>query len=287
MDFRTIVILALQVSIISTVFGFGLKATPDDLLYVVRRPRLLMRSLVAMFVCMPLVALTLLRIFDFPHAVNVTLVALSISPVPPILPRKQVRSGGSSSFGLGLMAVLSTVAIGIVPAALGGLAWLSGRTLALPPGEIAALMLKATLAPLFAGVALRRFAPAIANRVEPVTLLAAKWLMPVAIVVVLAGAALPMWEIVGSGTLLAMTIFTLSGIAIGHVLGGPEREHSTVLALSTSCRHPALALAILATNFPDQRSAPLILLYLLVSGIVGFPYVMWQRHQATRAAHAV
>ena len=67
MDLQQIVVLVLQISIIAMVFGFGLKATPDDLLYLWRRPGLLLRSLVAMLVVMPIVAVFLVWTFDFPR----------------------------------------------------------------------------------------------------------------------------------------------------------------------------------------------------------------------------
>ena len=48
MDLKHIVVLALQVSIFCTVFGFGLKTTTDDLMYLIRRPGLLLRSLLGL-----------------------------------------------------------------------------------------------------------------------------------------------------------------------------------------------------------------------------------------------
>jgi len=56
MDAKQLVMFALRVSILCTVFGFGLKATKGDLLFLVRRPGLLGRSLLAVFVIMPAVA---------------------------------------------------------------------------------------------------------------------------------------------------------------------------------------------------------------------------------------
>jgi BASS family bile acid:Na+ symporter len=286
MDFKAFVDLALQISIISAVFGFGLKARPADLLYVVRRPRLLLRSVVAMFVCMPLIAVALARMFDFPQTVDVTLVALSISPVPPVLPRKNSRAGGSASFGIGLMTLLSIGAIALVPAALSALAWLVGRRLEFAPAAIAGLMMKATLAPLAAGVILRVLAPAMATRIEPIVVIAANSLMPLAVVLLIAGAAPSMWALIGTGSVLATVVFTLAGLAIGHGVGGPEPNHATVLALATACRHPALALAIAGTNFPEQQFGPVMLMYLLVSGVAGLSYAAWQR-APSRAAHAI
>ena len=109
-------------------------------------------------------------------------------------------------------------------------------------------------------------------------------LLPVAVVVLFASAATSIWALVGDGTVLSMVILTLAGLTIGHVLGGPHPEQSVVLALSTACRHPALALTIATTNFPDRQFGAIILTYLIVSAIVCVPYLKW--HQRRRHAAA-
>jgi BASS family bile acid:Na+ symporter len=52
-----------------------------------------------------------------------------------------------------------------------------------------------------------------------------------------------------------------------------------VLALSTACRHPMIALSIASTNFPDQRFGASILLYIIINVLVGAVYVAWHRRQ--------
>jgi BASS family bile acid:Na+ symporter len=279
MDLRQFTLLALQVSIVSTVFGFGLKTTYEDFLYLARRPGLLVRALLAVFVIMPVVAVALVRMFDFPAMVEIVLVALAISPVPPLLPQRETNAGGQISFGLGLMAILGLVSIVAVPVTVEILQRYVGRPLAMAPGAVAAIVLKAALAPLAAGMAVRAILPTMAERLEAVVTLASKVLLPVAIVALLLATFSAIWSFVGPGTILAMVIFIAAGLAIGHVLGGPDRDHAVVLALSTACRHPAIALAIAATNFPDQRFGPLILLYLIVNVVMSIPYIWWQKRQ--------
>jgi BASS family bile acid:Na+ symporter len=280
MDVKQLAMLALQISIMATVFGFGLKATTADLLYLVHRPGLLARSLLAMFVIMPVVALALVWAFDFPPAVNIVLVALAISPVPPLLPMKETKAGGNLSFGLGLMAILAIVSIVAVPAILAVLGRIVGRPLGMAPGAIAGVMIKAILIPLAIGLIVRAVSPGIADRLAKVVMLVVKVLLPVAVVAVLAGALAAIYALIGAGTVLALVIFTLVGLAVGHMLGGPDPDHSSVLALSTACRHPAIAFAVATTNFPEQHFGALILLYLIVSALVGIPYLTWQRRQA-------
>ena len=217
-------------------------------------------------------------LFDFPPSVKIVLVALALSPVPPLLPRKETGRGGHT-YALGLMTVLSLVSILAVPLGLAFLQWVFGQKLGMPPGTIAGVVLKGTILPLFAGMAVRGFLPAFAARIEkPITLIA-RVLLPAAALLLFAAAVSSIWALAGDGTLLAMVALTILGLAIGHVLGGPDPDHAVVLALSTACRHPALALTIATTNFPDRQFGAIILLYLIVNGIAGLPYVKWQRQR--------
>jgi BASS family bile acid:Na+ symporter len=283
MDLGQITLLALQVSILSTVFGFGLNTTYGDLQYVARRPGLLARALLAVFVIMPVVAVALVRMFNFSATVEIVLVALAISPVPPLLPERETKAGGDASFGLGLMAILALVSIVAVPVAVEILERYFGRPLAMAPGAVAAIVLKAALVPLAAGMAVRAILPTVAERLEAVVALVGKVLLPLAIVALLVSTFSAIWAFVGPSTILAIVIFIAAGLGIGHVLGGPDSDHAVVLALSTACRHPAIALAIAATNFPDQRFGPLILLYLIVNIVMGIPYITWQKRQVAAA----
>ena len=284
MALQHLVMLAIQVSILCTVFGFGLKATREDLLYLLRRPSLVGRSLLAVFVVLPIVAVLLVLTFDFPQSVKIVLVALALSPVPPLLPRKETGAGGQSSYALGLMAILSIVSIVAVPLGLEFLQRAFGRELGMPPGTIASVVVKGTILPLLAGMAVRAFLPGVASRIQRPVELIARLLLPAAVVVLFAGAATSVWALVGDGTVASMVILTLAGLAIGHVLGGPHPEQSVVLALSTACRHPALALTIATTNFPDRQFGAIILLYLIVNGIVCVPYLKWHQRRHVAAA---
>ncbi len=98
---------------------------------------------------------------------------------------------------------------------------------------------------------------------------AGKVLMPVAAVVLLIGVAPDVWRLIGDGTLLAISVFVVTGFAVGHLLGGPEPEHAAVLAFSAACRHPGTALAVAAANYPDENLRAAVLIYLAVNVVVG------------------
>jgi bile acid:Na+ symporter, BASS family len=270
--------LALQASIVMTVFSFGLRTVLDDVLYVVRRPWLLTRSLVAMFVIMPIVAVAFAMFFELRPSVEIALVALAISPIPPLLPGREQKAGGHGSYALGLMMIAAVLSIGIVPAEVNLLGRYSMKPFAMSPGAIAGMALKAAVLPLVAGMLLRALLPAVAARMtRPVEIIATVVLVA-SVLVLLAGTFTAVLALVGNGTIVAMAAFVLTGLAVGHVLGGPRAGDRLVLALSTASRHPAIALAIAKANFPDEpHLAATIVLYLLVSLLIGIPYQVWQK----------
>ena len=270
--------LVLKASILLTVFTLGLKTSIEDVLSLLRRPSLLLRSLLAMSVVMPLLAVALDAAFKFHPAVEIALVALALSPVPPVLPKKELKAGGSSSYGFGLLVVAGLFAVVFVPLALEVVERVFAVPLQLSPGQVAQIILLTVLAPLGLGLLVKSVAPTLAERI-------AKPLSSVATVLLLAG-ALPIlftkWpaivSLIGNGTLAAIVVFILVGLTAGHLLGGPDPADRTVLALSTASRHPGVALAIASANFPQAKLVlPAVLLYLITGAILTIPYLKWRK----------
>ncbi len=131
---------------------------------------------------------------------------------------------------------------------------------------------------------LHKLVPRIAERLDAPVSWIANGLLLVGVSVLLLGTWQAIWAATGGGSVLAIVAFVAVGLLVGHLMGGPEPEHAAVLALSTACRHPAIALAIASSNYPDERFGGTIILYLLVSAIAGIPYVAWQRRRANFAA---
>jgi len=286
MTTQQVVILVLQVSILLTVFGFGLQTTLHDLQYLFRRPGLLVRSLLAMFVIMPIVAVILVRAFELRPSFEIALLALAISPVPPLLPGKEGKAAGHAAYGLALMAVVSILAIVVVPLWVQLLGRYFDRQLQMPPAAIAKVVVVMTILPLITGVIVRTLLPAVATHLEkPARLVSTVLLLAGALALVIA--AMPViWSVTEPGILVAVTVFVLVGLGVGHWLGGPQAEDSTVLALSTASRHPAIALAVAKLNFPDEpHLGATILLYLILLTVLTVPYVRRQRRLSVARQH--
>ncbi len=287
MDLTALILLGLKASIFLTVFALALETTLDDALYLFRRPSELVQSLLSMNVIMPLFAAALVALFDLHPAVEIALIALAVSPVPPILPKKQVKAGGHGSYAMGLLVAAAVLAIVFVPLTVDLLGRVFGGAAQISVVTIAQLVFTTVLLPLAAGMAVDHFAPAFADRIaKPVSLAAA---------VLLIGSALPVvitaWpaitSLIGNGTIIAIAAFVIVGLAAGHALGGPVPEDRTVLAFSTASRHPGVALAIASANFPGEKLVlAAVLLYLIVNAVVSMLYMKWRHrgHSGIEAA---
>jgi BASS family bile acid:Na+ symporter len=278
MNPQEIVGLALKTSIVLTLFGFGLEATRDDLLYLLRRPRVLARSLVAMFVIMPFFAILLTSVFHFQRPVRIALIALAISPVPPLLPRKVTKAGGLAPYGLGLMVTAASLSILYIPLAVAVIGRYAHKPFAMGPGAVAKLIVLSVLLPLAVGIGFQRLVPGIAARIAKPADLVAKILLILALVAILIFALPKSLSLIGNGTLAALSGFIVVGLLVGHLLGGPGLDERVTLALCTACRHPGLALAMAAANIPQEHNViSAILLYLVLSALLTTPYIFWQR----------
>jgi BASS family bile acid:Na+ symporter len=280
MSIATLIPLAIQLSLALLVFSIGLAATVGDATYLFRRPKLLIRSLLSMNVVMPLFAAMLAASFDLRPVVKGALVLLAVSPLPPIFPKKALKAGGAFSYTIGLLVAATLVSIVFIPLALELLQRAFDIPLQMSPAAVVPLVLWNLLLPLAIGIAVHRLAPGFAERAGKPIAQVAGILLIVALLPILFKVWPAMVSLIGNGTVVAMLVFALVGFAAGHLLGGPDPENRTVLALSTATRHPGIAIAIASANFPDQKLAPAaVLLYLLVSGIACKPYLIWAARQ--------
>src|SRR5215470_11000596 len=104
MTLMLVIKLAIMASVFLLVFAIGLKATLRDFNYLFRHPGLLARSLLSMNGVMLLFAIAVAALFNIHPAIKIALVTLAVSPVPPILPTKQEKAGGSESYAIGLLS---------------------------------------------------------------------------------------------------------------------------------------------------------------------------------------
>jgi BASS family bile acid:Na+ symporter len=278
MTMTDVILILLKTSIVLSVFAIGLKATFADATFMLRRPTQLGRAFLSMNVLMPLVALAVGAPFDLHPAVKIALVVIAVSPTPPVFPKQALKAGGTEAYAIGLLVAAAIVSVVIIPLSMAMIHHVTGISLAMRPGAVAVLVLSTVLAPLVAGIVVRHVWSAVAHRAAgPVAVLGSGLLIASAVPIVI-GLANTVFSFVTDGTILGLGGFALAGLFIGHLLGGPEPADRPVLALATASRHPAVAMAIAHTNFPDQRLAGVaVFLYVVLTALMCGLYLSWVR----------
>jgi bile acid:Na+ symporter, BASS family len=270
--------LLAEISVILIVLSTGMSGKRGDFVMLLRQPSLLLRSLLSMLVLAPLLAVVFVTTLKLPTAVRIALVMMAVSPVPPFLPKKAIKAGGSQSYVISLLAMSALAAIVTAPLSLDVLDGRFGLTMGIPPIAIAKPLFKTVLLPLLAGLALARIAPSFC----------AAWARIVAVVgtILLAAVVIPQLVkflpafrvLAGDGTLLAIAAFAAAALFIGHLLGGPVDENRSVLALCTATRHPFIAILLIQENFASEKLAvPAVFMALVVTSIASVPYVRMRR----------
>lgn len=278
MPLAELVPLALKSSVSVLVFTIGLGTAPRELAYFFRHPGQLLRSVISMNLVMPAIAVLIVITFPMHRAVQITLLALSLSPVPPILPRKLVTAGGGHAYVMALLFTAALFALITIP--VGGMILdaIFPAKIRIPAGPIVPLILITVIVPTLAGIVLRLAAPKLAARIAGPLSLAATLLLIVAALLVLVKAGPAILAQIGDGTLVAIAAFVILGLAAGHLIGGPTPGDRSVLALATASRHPGIAMAIAHLAGPAEKAVPAaILLYLVASIAITLPYVMWRK----------
>jgi BASS family bile acid:Na+ symporter len=243
----------------------------------------LLRSLLAMYVLVPLAAVLLVRFLPLNAPVAAALLVLAVSAGAPLLPRKlsKVESG---SYPLSLVFVSSLLAIVLVPAGVYLLAQVSGRTIEVTPLVVAKSVAQAFLAPLAVGLVIRMLLPKFALKVAEPLLAIAGIVLVVSGLVLLVAAWKVLLDVHFMG-FVAVVLLLIVSLAIGQAMGGPDPEHRTSLAIACATRHIGLAILV-AASFPGVRTMTMMLGYVLTAALVTTPYLKWRGKVHARATAA-
>ena len=277
MDAEMLMRIAIVISVMLIVVALGLRCALADAAFLLRRPSLLVRSLVAMNLIMPLIAVWLVSNFDFKTPVKVALVALAISPLPPFLPGKRLKLT-SQGYIYGIVVAAAACSVVLVPLTASLLSS-HFHTQHVAAVKVLAVVALTVLAPLSIGLFIQRIRPTRAPSLAAVLSKIGTGLLIVACIPVLVMEWPTFRSLYGDGTVVAAIVLSGLGLLVGNLLGGPDPQNRTVLALATASRHPGVALVagVSASAQAPRLVTAAVLLAFVVSTIVSVPYAAWRK----------
>jgi len=238
------------------------------------------RALFAVLIAVPALALLVGQAFDVPRDAEIGIVLMAISPGAPVALRRSLGAGGHRSFAPALQILVALVAVASMPLWIAALNEVYAGSASISPGRLARQVLVAQLMPLALGIVIRRTAPLLTARFEPLIYRLGTLLLILLLVLALIDVA-PVVVESGPRVALAVVCITALAIAVGHLLGGPEPATRTAVAISSAARNAGLALLVATLNPAPPAVGRTVLVYVVISAFTLIPYVIWRR----RAGH--
>ena len=237
--------------LVSTMLSIGLTVTGRDIVQSLRDRRLMLKSLIANLVIVPLLGVAIVTIFQLPADITIGILLLSIAPggLAAIQFTSKVRE--SISFAASLLFVLTVIAILLTPIVANLLLPIEA-SVSLPYGKVILAVLVLVLLPLLVGFAIQHVSAKVAHVLgKPVSLLGT--LAFIATVVLTLAMKQEATKAIGGRAVAAMLILVLASMVVGWAMGGPDGGTRRVLATGTSMRNAGLCLLIALKSFPESN----------------------------------
>jgi BASS family bile acid:Na+ symporter len=248
--------LFVLIFVLSSMLGLGLSITLKEIAGTLKNIPLILKSLLANFVLVPLVGFVMIKALDLDQGVAAGLVLMSLSAGAPMLAKYSQVAKANLAFAATLMVLLQVGTIIVVPIVF---------PLIVPGADVSAWgiiksLFTTLLLPLVVGVFIRaRYESWVETIQKYAAPLSSLGLVGTLIFAVLlyADDLLSMW---GTGAFILVILLILLALGIGYLLGGPERDNREVLGMGTAQRNLSAALLISTQNFSDQPTALLTVL---------------------------
>ena len=273
MEPRALIPLLIQVSTMLIIFAIGMRGRWSDLGYAVARPSLLIRGFIAVYVAVPVTAFVAASLLPMEPHVKIGIVAMGLSPLAPFVAGKMLKAGADTPYVIGVYAALLLLAVIAVPATLLLVTSITGGSATIGVADVTWLIASTILIPLLIGIALAGLVPAAAPSIARIATIAGSLTIVLILILILYVSGDKLLGLVGNGTLLAIVLAQLAGLATGHWLGGPDLGQRMALAQAAATRHPGLAILMVSENFKNPSNIlPAVLLYLVVGIVVSALY---------------
>jgi BASS family bile acid:Na+ symporter len=272
--------LALRGSLFLLVLAVGMDSSMQQATFVIRQPRILLRSVFALAVVVPAFAALVVAVLPLEGFVKIGIMLMAVSPLPPFMPMKDISAGGRRRYVYGLLVAVSLLAVVMVPITVAILAHVFGTAASIGAEPVLHLLLVSIIIPFTAGMLIHHLAPERSEHAAAIVNKTAAALLLLCMLPILVEMMPAVWRLIGDGSVLTVVLVAVGALLAGHVLGGPDQQDRGALAIACTTRHPGVALLVAHQNFPEPQIKAVILLFLIVGVLVCLPYQVWfKRHR--------
>ena len=282
--------ILIPVLLVEMMAAIGLRVSFRDLGNIVKHGRLMFRTILANYLCVPAAAVALLLLVHAEPMIAIGFLILAVCPGAPFGPSCTALARGNVPVAVGLMTFLAVSSAIAAPVLLHMLVPLvSGNdSLQVDAVKIFRTLLVTQLLPLFVGLCIRQWLPRLADWLQkPADKLTAILSLLTVCAILFVHFHLLM-EIRLRGY-MGMTVLLVASWIAGWLLGGPEYGIRKTMALTTALRNVGVGLVIATASFPGTAAVTASLAYGLFEILGCVLLALWwgRRASSSTACHEI
>jgi predicted Na+-dependent transporter len=259
--------LGVLIFIVTSMLGMGFSLTIPQILTPLKNRKLIIMSLVANFILVPILTLLIVGIVPLSEGLQIGLILVGFAAGAPFLPKLVQVAKGDMAFTAGLMVLLMVITIAYLPVVLPFV--LTG--VQVNPWDIAKSLILLMLIPLGIALFIRARYEEVAKGLIPTMTMAANLSLAAMFIGYFVGYFDVTYGVIGTGGILVSILLVVGAVIIGYLLGGKDRNNKKVLGLGTGQRNLAAAFAIASSNFAAN---PEVLIEVMDVAVVGLIILM-------------
>jgi BASS family bile acid:Na+ symporter len=260
--------IAFLAFVVATMFGTGLKLTVQQIWQPLRNILLVVLSLFANFVLVPLFVYLLLQVIPVNESVKDGFIIMALASGPPALPKLAQIVKGDLAFSTGLMMMLMFGTVFYMPIVLP----LVLQGVEVNSWDIAKPLILMMLTPLGIGLLIKKAkSESIAVNLQTITVKISNFGLLLGLGVRLIVHCNEILVLLKTGVIFICAIFIIFSFTVGYLLGGPGIDTQRVLGVGTAQRNFAAALLIGTSNFDNPNVISVIMvtsLLMMVSVLI-------------------
>ena len=169
--FQQLVSTALPIALILVMIGVGLSLRLKDFGGVARFPKAFLIGAVCQLVCLPLLAMSVIRLLDLTGAMAMGILIISLCPGGVTSNLFTYLAKGDVGLSVSLTAIIGLITPFTIPFIVNwGFEWqqITDRDFQLPVGETVIKLLVVTVIPVIIGMAIRKWSKGNVEKMEPI-----------------------------------------------------------------------------------------------------------------------
>jgi len=259
--------LGVLVFIVTSMLGMGFGLTVPQIMAPLKNTRLVILSLAANFVVVPILVLLIVWILPLSEGLQIGLILVGLAAGAPFLPKLVQVAKGDMAFTAGLMVLLMVATVIYLPIVLPFVL----KGVQISPWEIAKSLILLMLIPLGIALLIRARYEEAAKGLIPTMAMATNLSLVVLFIGYFVAYFSEIIGVIGTGGILAAILLVIGAAVVGFLLGGKSMDTKKVLALGTGQRNLAAAFAVATSNFAAN---PEVLVEIMVVSLIGLAILM-------------